>query len=422
VSFRRFLHLVRLSLQSVLLHRLRSTLTTLGIVLGVGSVIVMLAVGEAARYEAVRQIQELGASNIIVRSIKPLEKKKTDDEDTLLLTYGLTAADRERISHTIPTVVSVTPVREFPMDVRFQDRKIEARVVSVTPPYLALNRLRVMRGRFITDRDNEAFENVVVLGEEIAARLFPVEDPIGKSISIAENHYYRVVGISDHKAVITGPGGQDYNRDVYIPFETDRVRFGSELTQFKSGSIKFEKIEISQLTVVIDDMGHVKKTANIIQSTLDQFHPDKDTEMTVPLDLIERAEKAQQVFTLVLAAIAGISLIVGGIGIMNIMLATVTERTREIGIRRALGAKRRDIAWQFLVETLTLTSVGGLLGVGVGIALALTVTMRFGFPTILRPWSIGLAFAVSLVTGLVFGIYPAYRAAGLQPIEALRHE
>jgi putative ABC transport system permease protein len=308
------------------------------------------------------------------------------------------------------------------MDVRFQDRKIEARVVSVTPPYQALNRLHLLRGRFVTDRDNEVFENVVVLGAEVAARLFPVEDPIGKSIRIAEDSYYRVVGITDEKAVVTGPGGQNYNRDVYIPFETDRVRFGSVLTQYKSGSIKLEKIDISQLTVVVDDMGHVKKTAEVIQSTLDQFHPDKDTEITVPLDLIERAEKTQQVFTLVLAAIAGISLIVGGIGIMNIMLATVTERTREIGIRRALGAKRRDIAWQFLVETLTLTGVGGLLGVGVGIGLALTVTMRFGFPTILRPWSVLLAFGVSLATGLVFGIYPAYRAAGLEPIEALRHE
>jgi putative ABC transport system permease protein len=424
MTFRQFLHLLRLSFQSVFLHRLRSTLTILGIVLGVGSVIVMLAVGEAARFEAVRQIQELGASNIIIRSVKPLEQKNKPDEDTLLLTYGITNADRERISSTMPTVRSVTAVREFPMDVRYHDRKVEARVVSVTPAYETLNRLTVARGRFITDSDNEEFENVAVLGAEMADRLFPVEDPIGKSIRIAENHYYLVVGVIERKAIASavGAGGQDYNRDVYVPFETDRVRFGPVLSQFKAGTIKLEKIEISQLTVVVDEMAHVKETAAIIQSTLDQFHPDKDTEMTVPLDLIERAEKAQQVFTMVLAAIAGISLIVGGIGIMNIMLATVTERTREIGIRRALGAKRRDIAWQFLVETLTLTGVGGLLGVFAGIGLALLVTSRFGFPTILRTWSVVLAFAVSLAVGLVFGTYPAYRAARLDPIEALRHE
>jgi putative ABC transport system permease protein len=426
MSLRRLLHLVRLSLQSVLLHRLRSTLTMLGIVLGVASVIVMLAVGEAARYEAVRQIQELGAANIIVRSVKPLEQKRTGDDDSLLLTYGLTNADRARISETIPTVVSVTPVREFPMDVRYHDRKVEARVVSVLPNYQGLNRLGLARGRFITGRDNDEFENVVVLGAEIAERLFPVEDPIGKSVRIAENNYFRVVGVTERRAITTGTGtsigGQDYNRDVYVPFETDRVRFGPVLTQFKSGTIKLEKIEISQLTVVVDRLEHVKKTAEVIRLTLDQYHPDKDTELTVPLDLIEQAERAQRVFTLVLAAIAGISLVVGGIGIMNIMLATVTERTREIGIRRALGAKRRDIAWQFLVETLTLSSAGGLLGVGAGVTLALLVTYRFGFPTILRAWSVLLAFGVSLAVGLVFGTYPAYRAARLDPIEALRHE
>jgi putative ABC transport system permease protein len=424
MTLSRFLHLVRLSLQSVFLHRLRSTLTVLGIVLGVGSVILMLAVGEAARFEAVRQIEELGAANIIIRSVKPLEQKNKSDDDTLLLTYGITNADLERISSTIPTVRSVTPVREFPMDVRYHDRKVEARVVSVSPAYQTLNRLEVARGRFITDTDNSEYQNVAVLGAEMADRLFPVEDPLGKSVRIADNHYYSVVGVIEHKVIASaaGAGGQDYNRDVYIPFQTDRVRFGPVLTQYKAGTIKLEKIEISQLTVVVDEMSHVKQTAAIIQSSLDQFHPDKDTEMTVPLDLIERAERAQQVFTLVLAAIAGISLIVGGIGIMNIMLATVTERTREIGIRRALGAKRRDIAWQFLVETLTLTGVGGLLGVVTGISLAILVTTRFGFPTILRTWSVVLAFGVSLVVGLVFGTYPAYRAARLDPIEALRHE
>jgi putative ABC transport system permease protein len=426
MNFRRLLHLVRLSLQSVFLHRLRSTLTMLGIVLGVASVIVMLAVGEAARFEAVRQIQELGAANVIVRSVKPLEQKRgNNDDDGLLLTYGVTSADRQRIAETIPTVVAVTPVREFPRDVRYLDRKVEARLVAVLPDYQGLNRLRLARGRFITGRDNEDFENVAVLGAEVAERLFPIEDPVGRSVRISELNYYRVVGVTERKAVTSGTGGaggQDYNRDVYIPFETDRVRFGPVLTQFKSGTIKLEKIEISQLTVVVDRMEHVKKTAEVIRLTLEQYHTDRDTELTVPLDLIEQAEKAQRVFTLVLGAIASISLVVGGIGIMNIMLATVTERTREIGVRRALGAKRRDIAWQFLVETLTLSSAGGLLGVGAGVALALVVSDRFGFPTILRTWSVLLAFGVSVVVGLVFGTYPAYRAARLDPIEALRHE
>jgi putative ABC transport system permease protein len=422
----RHLHLLRLSLYSVAVHWLRSTLTILSIVLGVASVIIMLAVAEAARFEAVRQIEELGASNIIVRSVKPLERKHQSEDDSLFLYYGLTEADMARIAETIPSVQSVTPVREFPMDVRYRDHKVEARVVSVMPNYQQLNRIKLLRGRFITDTDNAEFENVVVLGPDIAERLFPVEDPLGKTVRIAENHYYRVVGVSERRAITSGTGsalgGQDYNRDVYIPFETGRVRFGPVLTQFKSGTIKLERIEISQLTVVVDDMKHVKETAEIIQLTLDQYHPDKDTEMTVPLELIEQAEKAQRIFTLILGAIAGISLVVGGIGIMNIMLATVTERTREIGIRRALGAKRRDVAWQFLVETMTLSSVGGLLGIALGVGLSYGVTHTFGFPAILRVWSVLLAFCVSLAVGLIFGTYPAYRAARMDPIEALRHE
>jgi len=173
---------------------------------------------------------------------------------------------------------------------------------------------------------------------------------------------------------------------------------------------------------MVDDISHVKKTAEVIQDVIDQFHKKKDTEITVPLDLLEKAEETQRMFTLVLAAIASVSLIVGGIGIMNIMLATVTERTREIGVRRALGAKRRDIAWQFLVETVVLSSTGGVLGVMFGFLGSYVVNEFFHFPTIIPAWSPLLAFGVSMAVGLIFGIYPAQRAARMDPIEALRHE
>jgi putative ABC transport system permease protein len=215
--------------------------------------------------------------------------------------------------------------------------------------------------------------------------------------------------------------GQNYNRDIYIPFETDRVRNGTQLFYFKSGTVTFERLEVSQLTVEVDRMENVQRTADLIRGTLEQFHQRMDYEITVPLDLLERAERAQRIFTLVLGSIASISLVVGGIGIMNIMLATVTERTREIGLRRALGAKRRDITWQFLVETLTLSCTGGLLGVCLGLGLSTLVTQFFGFPAILRVWATMLAFGVSVVVGLTFGTYPALRAARMDPIEALRH-
>ncbi len=420
------LHIVRLGVKNIAVHRLRSSLTVLGIVLGVASVIIMLAVGEAARYEAIEQIRQLGATNVIVRSVKPTDEDKKNDNQRFLLSYGLTLNDLDRISGTIPTVLSATPVREFRKELRYLDRKLDGRVVGVMSNYPALNALRLNRGRFIEDRDNDQFANVCVLGAETAEKLFPYEDPLGRSVRIDGRHFYRVIGVTEHRTPSAGVGGslaaQDYNRDVYIPFATDRVRFGQVLISFKAGSFQAEKLEVSQITVAVDRMENVKATADIIQGLLDQYHTQKDTALTVPLDLLEKAEQTQRIFTLVLGSIASISLLVGGIGIMNIMLATVTERTREIGIRRALGAKRRDITWQFLAETVVLSGLGGFLGIGLGVGCSYLVTHFFQLKTIIEPWSPLAALGVSVGVGLVFGIYPARRAALMDPIEALRHE
>jgi putative ABC transport system permease protein len=425
--YSRLFYLVRLSVRNLFVHGMRSSLTMLGIVFGVASVIAMLSVGEAAGIEAVEQIRQLGATNIIVRSVRPSD----DDRDQTgedVFTYGLTRDDMDRLLATLPTVRTVTPLREFRQDVRRFDRKLEARVVSVMPEYQKMNGLKIARGRFLSQLENERFENVAVLGAETAEILFPMEDPVGQTLSITDKNYFlvfRVIGVTERRASSGNVGsslsGQDYNRDVYIPFDTDRVRFGSVLMSFKNGMFKGERLEVSQITVQVDRMENVKRTADLIRGTLEQFHPRKDFEVTVPLDLLERAEATQRIFTLVLGAIASISLVVGGIGIMNIMLATVTERTSEIGIRMAVGARSRDIARQFLIETMTLSSVGGVLGVGFGIVLSLAVTWSFHFPTVLRFWSILLAFGVSVAVGLIFGTYPAIRASRLDPIEAIRH-
>jgi putative ABC transport system permease protein len=426
MSFSRFFHIFRLGLRNILLHRLRSFLTVSGIVLGVASVVIMLAVGEAARFEAVQQLKDLGATNIIVRSVKPREEERQSTARRFMLAYGLTTADLSRIETTVPTVVSATPLREFRKELRYLDRKLEGRVVGVMPNFPELNGLKLAAGRFIDDIDNARFSNVCVLGAETAETLFPLDDPLGKSVRVGERHNYVVIGVTERRAASAGIGSslsaQDYNRDVYIPFDTDKARFGKILTYQSAGTYQSEKLEISQITVTVDHMENVKETAKVLESMLDQYHPQKDVAITVPLDLLERAEQTQRIFTLVLGAIASISLMVGGIGIMNIMLATVTERTREIGIRRALGAKRRDIAWQFLVETVALSNTGGLLGVLLGVGLAYAVTTFFDFRLIIQPWSPALAFAVSVAVGLVFGTYPARRAALLDPIEALRHE
>jgi putative ABC transport system permease protein len=413
-------------LKSIGVHRLRSTLTMLGIVLGVASVIVMLAVGEAAKYKVIEQIKDLGATNLIVRSVKPSADDNKQDKGQFILSYGLTVQDMERIAATIPTVTSVTPFREFRKDIRHLEHKLEGRVVGVMPNFLEMNGLHLSHGRFISNLDNERFENVAVLGAETAEKLFPINNPVGGTICVDERFFFRVIGVTERKSPSAGVGSslsaQDYNRDVYIPFATDQTRFGKLLIYIRSGTEQIERLEISQLTIGVDSMDNVKKTAAIIQGVIEQYHTKTDTAITVPLDLLEEAEKTQRLFTLVLGAIASISLVVGGIGIMNIMLATVTERTREIGIRRALGAKRRHIGLQFLIETIVLSTIGGVLGVAFGIVLAYVVARMFDFPTIVRPWSPIVAFGVSVAVGLIFGTYPARRAALMDPIEALRHE
>lgn len=416
----------RLGIRSLAANSFRSLLTALGIVLGVASVIVMLAVGEAARFEALQQLRDLGASTILLRSSKP-----TDDgaqqEGVDMLAYGLTYADLGRIRDTVPTVVSAAPMREYRKTVRCEDRNVESRIVSITPGFLSQNHIPLALGRDVSLLDERRFENVAVLGAETAKTLFPTQNPLGRSITIEtwdRPRAFVVVGITEPKTLAAGEGAGDvdYSRVVFIPFATDRVRFGREVITMRAGSYQAERIDISQITISVDRIENVARTAAAIRSLIDQFHPRQDVAVTVPLDLLLKAEQTQRMFTLILGAIAGISLVVGGIGIMNIMLATVTERTREIGIRRALGANRSDIATQFLVECLILTCGGGIVGIALGIGLSFGVSRMLELPTIIPLWSPMVAFGVSAAVGVVSGIVPARRAALLDPIEALRHD
>ena len=418
-------HTVKLGLRSLAAHRLRSGLTMLGIILGVASVIVMLAVGEAARYQALKQLEDLGASTILLRSVKPTDEPN-QRQGVDLLSYGLTHQDLERIRSTLPTVTSATPMREYRKTVRYLDKKLEARIVGVTPDFLQQHNIHLSAGRGIDALDEDQYANVAVLGSAAAETLFPTSDPLGRNISLESpdrSRSFTVVGVISPKTLAGGADGgeSDYNRVVFIPFATDRARLGRELITMKAGSFSVERLEVSQTTVTVRGIEDVPATARALQSVIDQFHPRKDVVITVPLDLLRKAEETQRLFTLILGSIAGISLLIGGIGIANIMLATVTERTREIGIRRALGAKRRDIAVQFLAETLLLSCCGGLIGIGLGIGLAYVVAGLIGLPTIIRSWSPVVAFGVSVLVGLASGIYPARRAARLDPIEALRH-
>jgi putative ABC transport system permease protein len=315
-------------------------------------------------------------------------------------------------------------MREFRMTVRRAEKKLDARIVTVTPEFLPQNHIRILRGRNIEPADEAGFANVAVIGAETAEALFPAEDPIGKTVTIQgnlTNYTMTVVGVTESKTLAAGQeGGGEFTKVVFIPFETDRVRIGKDIITLKENSESIEKIEVSQVTVTVDRVENVPRTAAAVKSVIDQYHPTKDVQVSVPLELLRKTEETQLTFQVISALIAGVSLVVGGIGIMNIMLASVTERTREIGIRRAVGAKRRDIALQFLVETVVLSCGGGLLGLGVGLGTAYGVRV-FNIQTQVSWVSMAVAFGVSVVVGLVSGLFPARRAARLDPIEALRH-
>ena len=290
--------------------------------------------------------------------------------------------------------------------------------------YATTNRLEVVQGRFIESHDLQTTANVCVLGAELAAELFRFKSPIGKTVQIADRHRFQVIGVTATKMSSGGAGSslaaQDFNRDCYIPLTTDRKRIGEVLSRETDGSVTAEKLELSQLTVRVKNPDCVKRVAAAIKSLLNLTHEKTDFAVTIPLDLLEQRKASQQLFNFVLASIAAISLLVGGIGIMNIMLATVSERTGEIGIRRALGATKSDITMQFLVETLVLSATGAVIGAAVGLAVPPIISYATGRETVLTFWGPCIAVIVALSTGLIFGIYPARRAASLDPIEALR--
>ncbi len=355
--------------RSLWLHPLRSSLTVLGILVGVASVIWLLAIGQGISTAAQRQIESLGADNIIVRSIKP-RRESVDTKPRGVVKYGLTRRDFERLQETIPTIDRALPVRELKREFRRKDRLVDGRLVGCTPEFAAVNHLDIDRGRFLSDADLEFKRNVCVLAAETAQRLFPVEDALGSSLRV-ENLYYVVVGVAAPRAPSAGIGGslaaQDYSSDVYIPINELWARIGDSVVTRRSGSYEGESLEISQITLRVKSVDSVLETADVVQATLAEFHRDGDYGVTVPLELLEQARTTRLMFMVFMGIIAAISLVVGGIGIMNIMLATVMERTREIGIRRAVEARRKDIARQFLVETIVLSIVGGLFGVGVGL-------------------------------------------------------
>ena len=407
----------------------RVFLPVLGLIIGVSSVIAMLAVAEGASLEAQRQISDLGAKNVIIRSVKPLDDVNPPEQrngDSFIFKFGLTYDDYQRIISTFPNVVDATPLCEYREQVRHLEREIEARIVGTSPDFIKLTGVRIENGRFLTETDLFPLAHVAVLGPATALALFPDRDPIDQTVRIGEGHDFQVVGVTSSKARSAGTGtslaAQDFNKDVYIPLTADRLRFGELIENQKQGNFSAERIALSQITVTINSIESVRRTAGSLESMLRRFHPKHDYAITVPLELLDNAEATQRRFNLVVGSIASISLLVGGIGIMNIMLATVSERTREIGIRRALGAKRRDIIEQFMIEATVISTSGSLIGLVLGVLVPSLVSQVSGIPVVFRPWSPIIAFLIAVSIGVIFGVYPAHRAAMLDPVEALRAE
>ena len=421
-----------LGAKSLWLHRLRSTLTALGIVFGVCSVIAMLAIGEGASREAQEQIARLGSRNIIVRTVKPVSERAASTTSDRIQSYGLTYADAKRIRDTIPQVKRVIPKRVVTFDAWYRNRTVSVRFVGTVPWYPEVHPVHLLRGRFLSTIDMDHQQNVAVVDQHVADRLFAVDDPLENDIKV-KNKYYRVVGLATASAPVDpsqANGGNGHAEaeggsiagNVYIPLSAFRRSVGETSVAYVGGTRQAEKVELQEITVMVDATESVLPTRDILEELLHRFHEKKDYQIVVPLELLRQAAHTKRIFSIVLGSIAAISLLVGGIGIMNIMLATVSERTREIGIRRALGARKRDIIVQFLSETLLLTLAGGLLGTALGFVVPALVTHFGGMPTVITGPSLALAFGISAAVGIAFGLYPAYRAANMDPIEALRHE
>jgi putative ABC transport system permease protein len=402
---------IKIGIRSLISHKLRSLLSILGVVFGVAAVIAMLSIGEGARLEALEQIRLMGTNNIIIKALPLSKEKKLEAQQNLSM--GLTATDARRIKEISPLVDAVSPIREAQTVASFENRETNVHLVATTPAYPSVSSLRVAEGRFLREEDLEGRRKVCVLGWGKKEDLFPHIAALGKTINI-DGQLYQVVGVLENRDLPKGKNlvvqARDINNDIYVPLEMDSSSFSSE-------------INVNEISVRVKDAGQVLPAANMIKSILDRIHNRvNDYEIIVPQELLKQSQRTQRIFNIVMGSIAGISLVVGGIGIMNIMLAVITERTKEIGTRRALGANKLDILRQFLVETLVLTVAGGIIGIVLGSAAAKIINYYVDWRTVVSINAVFVSFFVSVLVGVIFGMYPAYKAANMNPIEALRYE
>lgn len=419
------LEVLLLGVKNLLRNKLRSFLTMLGIIFGVGSVITMLSVGAGARHEILAQIQELGIRNIIVNSVEPPESTKADAEISHTNRYGITFKDADYIRKTVPGVDTLLEVNLVKNRTWYRNKRLDASVLGVQPVHLDMFNLDVSRGRKFTNLDSATAARVCIIRKGLLKQMKALEDPIGATLHIG-GHSFEIIGVLQdeeftthtRKALSIGERAQE----IYIPYSASMQTFGTYTRLYKSGSEETSEVEVDQMVICTKDADSVYPASQMISTLLKRFHDRQDYEIVVPLELLKQNERTQRVFNIVMVLLAGISLLVGGIGIANIMLATITERTKEIGIRRALGARQKDIMIQFLTETVAIAALGGLLGCLIGVFGILSIIKFTEWKALIAPHYVGLSLLISCSVGIIFGIFPARRAAQMDPIKALRHE
>ncbi len=405
---------IGIGVKGLLLRKFRSLLSALGVVFGVAAVVSMVSVGEGARLEAVEQIKLLGTNNIRIKKLVLTGERREEAERQF--SKGLTYDDARMLRESVPTLHAVAPLKFIDADIRFEGRQAVAQVVGTVPEYEAVTNFRVGTGRFVMQFDLTDTKNICILGSDVKQELFRHRDPLGAVIRIGGARF-TVVGVMEAKVVRKGRTAvikvRNINRDLYIPITTALRRFPR-----RENALGIEEIAVRAARA--EDL---PRAAGLIREVLDRRHRGvEDYEVMVPEELLAQAQRTQRLFNVIIGSIAGISLVVGGIGIMNIMLANVSERTREIGIRRAIGATKRDILFQFLVETVLICMVGGAIGIVLGFGLAQVISLYASWPTAFSYLSVLVAFGTSALVGLLFGLFPARRAAQLNPVQALRLE
>ena len=413
-----FLPELMLGLENLRAHKLRSLLTMLGMIFGVAAVVAMLSIGAGAQQEVMAFIEQLGVRNLIV------EAREAGDSQALqkvrLLSAGLSFKDMRVIQANLGGITAVTARKRF-TPTKLLPRPIGGDmpvVYGVSPSYASIGNLRMASGRFFDESETTAAAPVAVIGEAAAASMFGADDPVGKYLKVNEQ-WLQVIGVAGPQlsvqSDIAGLPAQDRNNLVYVPLY-------SSIFRLEDGQ-SARKDEIDGIYIQMQSSNDVPQAAALVRGILDVAHRSAgDFTIVSPAELLAEQRRTQRIFEMVMVAIASISLLVGGIGIMNIMLASVLERTREIGVRRAIGARQRDVVRQFLIETTIISLTGGVAGIIMGVGLSQLIGVLAGWSTIVTTSSIVLAFGVSVVIGIVFGLYPAVRASRLDPVKALHYE